>query len=245
MVQELAAGPGAVGADQELFGEQFSVLVAHRIGQLVQGLAQYPDVVRCAVGTPVRRPQFRDQDLSGAVVPAVAGARDERGVPEAAFVVAGGPFLLGVRIYEGSVEVDDQRVQPGRQGGGVPRAGGFPDPGAQALGEGGEAQGEGLGASEARITNLDTVAFEAPGPNSAGLSCRGSRSETCSPPPASITARDPMIRPGRCVTFSGRIGTGGPRAWSRSLSRPGRWWARSDRRGRSATGRSVLPGGPG
>ena len=39
----------------------------------------------------------------------------------------------------------DQRVQVGGQGGRVPLAGGLPDPGAQGLGDRGEAQGEGLG----------------------------------------------------------------------------------------------------
>lgn len=56
---------------------------------------------------------------------------------------------------------------------------------------------------EARATNRDTAAFDGTGPKSPGLLRNTSRSETCSPPPASITARDPMTRPGRCMAWSG------------------------------------------
>ena len=59
------------------------------------------------------------------------------------------------------------------------------------------------GWSAARSTNRDTVAFDGTGPKSPGLLRSTSRSETCSPPPASITAREPMIRPGRWMACSG------------------------------------------
>lgn len=59
------------------------------------------------------------------------------------------------------------------------------------------------GWSLTRAMNLLIVASEATDPNNAGAARNWSISVTCSPPPASITARDPRILPGRCTAVAG------------------------------------------
>ena len=54
------------------------------------------------------------------------------------------------------------------------------------------------GFATVRSKDRDTVAFEGTAPNTPGEERRMSRSETCSPPAASIAARDPSSLPERC-----------------------------------------------
>lgn len=54
-----------------------------------------------------------------------------------------------------------------------------------------------------RSKKREIVAFEATLPNAPGLARRMSKSLTCSPPAASISANEPRIVPGRCVAPDG------------------------------------------
>jgi hypothetical protein len=87
-------------------------------------------VVGGGVGAGVARPQQASERLAGAVLAVQEG--QQRVEPEAALVGAGGGLLVGMRLHQRAVDVDQQQPVGVRAGLPGPRAGlgpGRPQPG--------------------------------------------------------------------------------------------------------------------
>ena len=98
---------GRVGAHQDL---RVRVL-AHRLGQLVEGIDQHADVIGGRVGAGVAGPKDAGQGLAAQVA-------EHRVEAVAALVGGGGALLVRVGRHERGVDVEDDlaRARPGRPG---------------------------------------------------------------------------------------------------------------------------------
>jgi hypothetical protein len=146
--------PADVGA-----GEDLATQVG--LGQLLEGELQNLEVIGRGVGGGVPGPQDRGKRLA-----CLGQVAEQRVEAEAALVVAGGAFLLGVGDQKRGVDVEDQLLGPGS---------GTPCPG-QRLGAGATGRFEQAGSID--FSTRWAVVSEATAPNSASWPRRTPRSET-------------------------------------------------------------------